>query len=495
MKISELVKGLDVCVSGNPETDVSGITYDSRKVSAGDLFVALHGAKDDGSRYISDAVALGASAVLVENGTVSAPREVASIFSSNAARSMGVMASRIYGNPSKAMKILAVTGTNGKTTITYLIEKIFASSGMNLGVIGTISYRFGDINIPAPNTTPQSSDLHSILSRMKGLGAAGAAMEVSSHGIVQDRIAGCDIDTAIFTNLTRDHLDYHKTMDEYKKAKFLLFTDVLASSAKQKKFSVINIDDPAGRELAGKAAGKVVTYGLTEGCDVYASGITLSRAGTDFSITACGQTVLFKTKLIGMYNVYNVLGAVACAFCQDIDIDDAALSLESFLPAPGRFETVDAGQQFMVIVDYAHTPDALENVLTAIKAIDHKRIITVFGCGGERDRSKRPLMGEISARLSDYTVITSDNPRSESPERIVLDIEVGLQRLANKNYETIIDRREAIKKAVEHCGPGDVLLIAGKGHEDYFIAADKRYHFSDREVVSEIIRGTQPADK
>ncbi len=492
MKIKDIISGLNISVDGNPEAEISGIVYDSRNASAGCLFAALHGWKEEGKKYIGDAVEKGAAAVLTDDITAKASdfgRAVTLLKCESVSEYLGEVSSRFFGNPSSDMKIFAVTGTNGKTTITYLLEEIFKNQNVNLGVIGTISYRYGPVNIPAPNTTPQSSDLQRILRQMKDLGADGAAIEVSSHGLVQGRAAGCNIDTAIFTNLTRDHLDYHQTMEKYKSAKALLFEKYLPKSGKKNKFSVINIDDPCGKELARTAAGEIITYGINSEARVKASGISASKDGSEFTLEIDGKNTRVKTKLVGIYNVYNILAAAGCAYSQNADMAKVAKSIGKFQPAPGRFETISAGQPFTAIVDYAHTPDALENILAAVKALEHGKIITVFGCGGDRDRSKRPLMGEISCRLSNFTVITSDNPRSENPERIALDVEVGFQRMKCQNYEVIIDRAKAIEKAINMCEKNDILVVAGKGHEDYQIIGDKKIHFSDREVITALLAG------
>jgi len=491
MKITDLIKGLDIEATGDGESEISGIIYDSRNAFKNCLFAALHGSKEEGKKYINDAVSKGAAAVLTDDKTNAENNPLLGnttwLFCNNVSETMGKVSSRFFKDPSASMKIFAVTGTNGKTTITYLLENIFRDMHIKLGVIGTISYRYGSIDIPALNTTPQSADIHKMLRKMKDLGADGAAMEVSSHGLVQNRISGCNIDAAIFTNLTRDHLDYHKTMEEYKKAKFLLFEKYLKESGKKNKFSIINSDDRYGNELIKIVEGDIITYGIDSDADIRATDISMSRDRTEFSIVTAGKKIRIKTKLVGKYNIYNIIAAVGCAVSQNADISKIVESIEKFRPAPGRFETINAGQPFMAVVDYAHTPDALENVLSALKSISHEKIITVFGCGGDRDRLKRPLMGEISCRLSDYTVITSDNPRSENPERIILDVEVGFQRMKCSNYEVVIDRAPAIEKAIDLCGKNDILLVAGKGHEDYLIIGDKKIHFSDREVITDLL--------
>lgn len=487
VKISEIVKGLDnIEVYGNREKEILGISYDSRNVSKECIFAALHGASDEGGKYIKDAVSRGAAAVLTDDKKAVSDDAVY-LISGDVSDSLGRIASRFYNEPSKHMKIFAVTGTNGKTTITYLLEEIFKNAGIKSGIIGTIFYRFADIKVTAPTTTPQSSDLHELLSKMKQSGADAVAIEVSSHGLVQNRISGCDIDAAIFTNLTRDHLDYHKTMEEYKKSKFLLFEKFLAASSKKKKFSIINTDDSKGRELSKIVPGTVITYGIKSAAQIKASDIVMLKTGTVFFIKIDDRKIKIETDLLGRHNIYNILAAFACAYSQGISFEVISAALKKFNPVPGRFEAVTAGQPFTVIVDYAHTPDALGNLIYAARTIKHKKIITVFGCGGDRDRTKRPLMGELSGRLSDYTIITSDNPRTEVPERIILDVEIGLQRTKCGNYEVIVDRAEAIAKAISICNSDDILLIAGKGHEDYQIIGDKRIHFNDKETASKIL--------
>lgn len=493
MKISELINNLNIELHGADDKEISGVTYDSRKVSKNYLFVALHGLKEDGKNYIKDAISRGAAAVLTDDKTIKYDNTVF-LTTNDISDMFGKISSRFYGEPSKKMKVFTVTGTNGKTTVTYILEKIFENAGIKLGVVGTIFYRFGELKIPAPNTTPQSSDLHELLSKMKSAGAAGVVMEVSSHGLIQNRISGCAIDVAIFTNLTRDHLDYHKTMDEYKKAKFLLFEKFLNESAKEKKYSVVNVDDSAGRELTKIAvSGEIITYGIKSDADIKATDIEMLKNKTVFNVNIEGKKIKIETKLIGRHNIYNILAVIGCAYSQNMDLEKVADGIKKFETVPGRFETVNAGQPFSVIIDYAHTPDALGNLIQAARCattpdeMSGKKIITVFGCGGDRDRSKRPLMGEISGRMSDYTIITSDNPRSEKPELIALDVEVGLQRVKCINYEIVLDRAGAIKRAVELCLPEDTLLIAGKGHENYQIIGNEKIPYNDKEVAIKIL--------
>ncbi|MFH1540281.1 MAG: UDP-N-acetylmuramoyl-L-alanyl-D-glutamate--2,6-diaminopimelate ligase [Elusimicrobiota bacterium] len=494
MKISELIDDLNIELCGGKDCEITGIVYDSRKALRNYLFATLHGLKEEGESYIKDAISRGAIAILTDDKTLKYDNTTF-LFADNVSEMLGKISSRFYDCPSQKMKVFAVTGTNGKTTITYIIEKIFENVEVKLGVIGTIFYRFGNLKISAPNTTPQSTDLHELFSEIRKLGAKGVVMEVSSHGLIQNRISGCDMDVAIFTNLTQDHLDYHKTMDEYKKAKFLLFEKFLAESKKEKKYSIINIDDPAGRELTHIAKGVIMTYGIKSDADIKATNIKMLKNKMVFDVNIDGKKVNIETSLIGRHNIYNILAAIGCAYSQNVDLEKIAQGIKEVETVPGRFETVNVGQSFLVIIDYAHTPDALGNLIQAARhtttssATDecHRKIITVFGCGGDRDRSKRSLMGEISGRMADYTVITSDNPRSEKPELIALDIEAGLQKIKCKNYEIIIDRTDAIKKAIELCSPDSILLIAGKGHENYQIIGCKKISYNDKEVVKKIL--------
>jgi UDP-N-acetylmuramoyl-L-alanyl-D-glutamate--2,6-diaminopimelate ligase len=396
-----------------------------------------------------------------------------------------------YGHPDKSLHMIGVTGTNGKTTITYLLESIFETHNLATGVMGTINYRFGKKAYPAPNTTPQSSDIYQFFAEMlKGHGRV-AVMEVSSHALALGRVAGIEFDTAIFTNLTRDHLDFHKTMEEYFEAKAKLFLGLVHGEKSFPKFAIINIDDPWGAKLAAMSQpGTVVTYGLSEKAAIRAVNIRNTSRSTEFILSTPAGHQKVHLSQIGLHNVYNALAAAGAALASGISLEGVVSGLENAPCVPGRLEKIEAGQNFAVVVDYAHTDDALKNVLTALKELKPQRLITVFGCGGDRDRSKRPIMGEIASNLSDFVFVTSDNPRSEDMERIALDIEVGIRRQHRNNYQVILDREQAIAAALSMAQKGDIVLIAGKGHETYQIIGDQRLHFNDGEIARKYLQSS-----
>jgi UDP-N-acetylmuramoyl-L-alanyl-D-glutamate--2,6-diaminopimelate ligase len=404
-----------------------------------------------------------------------------------------------YGHPSAKLKLVGVTGTNGKTTLTYLIESIFWASGWEPGVIGTINYRFCGKELPSHHSTPESLDVEELLYAMCRAGVTAVAMEVSSHALVQERVRGLDFDVGVFTNLSRDHLDYHRDMDEYFEAKSRLFTDYLVDSAKSHKAAVIYGDDPRGPELMerARAAGlQVWSYGDSARWDVHPLGVEKDVAGLRGKIQARDRVVEFSSPLIGAANLQNIMGAAAAGYALGLDSEAIALGIRQLNSVPGRLEKVANDLGIAILVDYAHTPDALEKVLGALRPLTRGKIITVFGCGGDRDRGKRPLMGEIAARLSDVVVVTSDNPRTEEPGVILSEVENGvkktrLERLSESTLKTRsgycveADRREAIRIALSAAAPGDAVLIAGKGHEDYQILGTTKIHFDDREAARE----------
>jgi len=485
MKLSRLISGTAVSrIDEGPDCDIRGICVDSRRVIKGELFIAVPGCGTDGHRFIPEAVSKGAPAVVAGNvkALEGLPAGVARLVTEDPRIAAGRLASRFYGEPSSKLKVAGITGTNGKTTLTYLLEHIIFCSGGKAGVIGTVNYRMGEEVLPSTNTTPGAVELQRLLSSMREKGASYAVMEVSSHALDQRRTEGVEFHSAVFTNLTRDHLDYHKTEEEYFRAKALLF-----SGLSDKAFCVINTDDERGRSLAGMTAAAVNGYGLLEDSDFRAVDIRLSGQESSFRITAqgadCGES--FRTALVGRHNVYNALAASVWALCSGIDRKTLKTALESFSYVPGRMERIDSPRGYSVYVDYAHTPDALEKVLSSLRQLSSGRIITVFGCGGERDRQKRPLMGEIVSELSDYALVTNDNPRSESPASIISAIEEGMK---SDNYRVVPDRKEAIAAALKMAAAGDIVLVAGKGHEDYQIIGAEKLHFDDREVVRECLR-------
>lgn len=494
MKLNELTSVLAAAVIiGDGEINVSGLQTDSRQVIPGDLFICLPGHTVDGHDYAGEAGDNGAAALVVNRRLQTALPQV---IVKDCRFAMAVLADTFYGQPSKRMTTIGVTGTNGKTTTTYLIDKIMSDYGLKTGLIGTIQMKYGGRSFPMSGTTPEALELQRSLNDMAQAGAQFCVMEVSSHALEQGRVKGTDFRTAVFTNLTQDHLDYHNSVEEYQSAKGLFFSrlgNAFAKDPKQRKYAVLNADDKASEQFAKLTSAEVITYGLHENADVRASGIAITAQGTSFHVDTFRGSTDISLKMIGKFNVYNTMASIAVALLEEVPLQDIKKSLESVPGVEGRVEAVDAGQPFAVIVDYAHTPDGLDNVLRTIKEFAQGKILTVFGCGGDRDTSKRPIMGRIAARFSDTVIVTSDNPRSEDPDLILKDIEAGLLEdgVSEKRYQLIVDRRQAIKKAIEMASPGDVVLIAGKGHETYQLIAGKMFDFDDRIVAKEAIRGRQ----
>ncbi|MFA6349530.1 MAG: UDP-N-acetylmuramoyl-L-alanyl-D-glutamate--2,6-diaminopimelate ligase [Candidatus Omnitrophota bacterium] len=485
IKLSGLINSLSVCrrLVVGADRYICGISCDSKKVKSGYLFVAVKGPAADGHKYILDAVKRGAFAVVFD-----APDAVDKIRCkgvdlikvSDSKLALLELAAKFFNDPVKQLKFIGVTGTNGKTTITYLLEAILRSSGCFPAVIGTINYRCKGREFAAKNTTPGVLELQSLFSRFVIAGANSVIMEVSSHALDQERTLGIDFKAAIFTNLTQDHLDYHKTMAQYFKAKSLLFKGLRKGA-----IAVINNDDDFGRKLKKITKARIVTYAIDAPADLTAGQIKFDMHQTRMNIYWKGRVFAVRSNLIGRHNVYNILAAVAYCLKAGIPISKIRPAIADFKAVPGRLERVEGERGFSVFVDYAHTPDALKNVITTLKSLPGRRIITVFGCGGNRDKSKRPKMGRVATGLSDYVIITSDNPREESPADIIRDIRKGIHR---KNYCVLQDRRGAIKKSLSLARDGDIILLAGKGHENYQIIKDKRFHFDDREVAKECLR-------
>lgn len=478
-------------ILGNEDAAVTGIQIDSRKVQSGDLFICLTGSVQDGHQYAQEAVNKGAAALIAEKElNVGVPI----LLVGDSRSAMAVIADHFYGYPSHELKVIGITGTNGKTTTTYLIEKILADYGQPTGLMGTIQMKIGGNVYPVTNTTQDAAELQKSFRQMKDTGENYCVMEVSSHALEMGRVKGCRFRTALFTNLTQDHLDYHGTMDRYREAKGLFFSRLgnhYYPSEEDRSYAVLNADDPASNYFAKLTSAQVITYGIDNEADVRAKDIRITSAGTEFALSTFKGEASVRLKLIGKFNVYNALGAIATTLLENIPLQQIVNSLEQLANVQGRMETVDEGQDFLVLVDYAHTPDGLDNALSTISEFAEGQIISVFGCGGDRDRGKRPLMGEIAARYSDYVFVTSDNPRSENPERILDDIEPGLIEagLTANEYVKISDRKEAILQAVQRAGSKDVILIAGKGHETYQIINGITRHFDDRETAREAIRG------
>lgn len=460
--------------TADPQTRVESLSYDSRSTSAGALFFALRGAKADGSKFVAQAAERGAVAIVSEAATAACA--LPSVLVPDARIAMADMAAAFYGRPSGRMKVMGVTGTNGKTTTAFLVKHLLDEDHRRCGLVGTIKYSVGDTEFDAPRTTPESVDLQELLARMVDNGCKAVAMEVSSHALVQHRVRGVEFDTAVFTNLTQDHLDYHRTMDDYFDAKALLFEGLSAQKNKKGR-AIINGDDRYGRMLRERLKkSPLITYGQGVGVDFRATDVRFDAMGSSFHLEAKGRKYLVRLPLIGSFNIYNALSALAAANSMGMELRAAVAALARAPQVPGRLERVGMKRSFQVFVDYAHTDDALRNVLKTLKILRPMRLITVFGCGGDRDRAKRPLMAAASEEFSDWTILTSDNPRTEDPLRIMADARVGLR---GNRFEEIVDRDVAIRKAVNLAGPGDIVLIAGKGHEKYQEFADRKVPFDD----------------
>ena len=466
------------------------LAHDSRKVEPGTLFVCIPGATVDGRDYAEAAVKKGAVAVLAERPLpVSLPVPV--LLTPDVRKALALLSPWFFGEPAKQLRMIGVTGTNGKTTTTHIIRDIFNRAGRSCGVIGTLHTLIGNQVIPVKNTTPDVLDLQSSLAAMVAGGMKAVAMEVSSHALALDMVAGCEFDAAVFTNMTQDHLDFHGDLTSYRDAKAKLFRLLAAEDAvKKNKHAIINLDDPAGRFMLEQTQAQAITYAIEQSADLQAVEVTIRPEGCRFRIVGKFGDFTVQSRLTGRFNVYNLLAAIGVALAEGISVDDIQTALADFATVPGRFERVEIDKPFSVIVDYAHTPDGLENVLRTAKQFVSGRLIAVFGCGGDRDRTKRPIMGELAARYADRVIVTSDNPRSEEPEFIIGQIMAGIVTPeAQRRTETIADRRQAIQRAMEIAEAGDVILVAGKGHENYQILADRTIHFDDREVVQELAGG------
>ncbi len=476
MKLKELLKALKSYeIQGSEDTEIFDIQYDSRAVGKGSLFVAMKGEKADGNLFAPQAIEKGAVAVLTDKEK---PFEgAATVRVPNAREALARISAAFYGEPATKLKLVGITGTNGKTTTSFLVESILREAGLNPGVIGTINYRYAGKVLPAPNTTPESLDLQRLLRDMVDGGVKAVVMEVSSHALSQDRVAGLIFDAGVFTNLTQDHLDYHGTMEAYFEAKARLFTDFIDEG----RAAVINMDDPKGEDLSKRAVGRVMGYGVKgigigRETNMYPKDIKLGVEGIEGTLVTPSGDIKVKSSLVGEFNLYNILAAVGAGVGLGLPVEAIEKGISDLKNVPGRLERVDAGQPFTILVDYAHTPDALERVLSTIRGLTDKKIITVFGCGGDRDKGKRPIMGKIAAEYSDVVIVTSDNPRTEDPLKIIEDIKAGIT-----GVRVIPDRREAIREAIREANEGDVVLLAGKGHEDYQIIGKEKIHFDDRE--------------
>ncbi|MCQ4727219.1 UDP-N-acetylmuramoyl-L-alanyl-D-glutamate--2,6-diaminopimelate ligase [Anaerotignum faecicola] len=476
MKLTAIMEGIKMnSIKGNINTEINKIVYDSRKVQKGDVFVCISGFKTDGHNYVPMAVEKGACAVVAER-EIDVPEYITLLTVENTRASLAKMGANYYENPSRKMNIIGVTGTNGKTSTTYIIKNILDKLDRKVGIIGTIENRIGDKVLHTERTTPESLELQALLAQMVDEGVTDVVMEVSSHALDLHRVDCCEYNVAIFTNLTQDHLDYHKTMENYKiaKGKLLERTDKC----------VINIDDNFGEYMKSVSKGSVITIGIENEADLKAENIRIDADGVYFRLDYKNKEYPIHLNIPGKFSIYNALGCIGACLFMGIDMDTIIDGISSIKGVKGRFQTIKGPFGANAIVDYAHTPDSLENILNTAREFVAGRIITVFGCGGDRDRTKRPIMGEIGGRLSDLCIITSDNPRSEDPERILDDIEEGIKRTSCE-YKREADRRKAIFEAVNSANKGDLIIVAGKGHEDYQIFPDRTIHFDDAEVVRE----------
>jgi len=476
--------------SGADTIEVKQITADSREVKEGSLFICLSGAHVNGHTFVDKAVASGAVALLVSE-PVSAPDHVAVITVADTRVAMQECVPFFYDYPANKMRMIGVTGTNGKTTTTHIIGHILRAQGHKVGIIGTVHTLIGDTAYPIHNTTPDVVDLQHILCQMVAEGVTHCIMEVSSHALALGRVAGVEYDTAVFTNLTQDHLDFHKTFENYLAAKCKLFEQVSAPNQfKKNKGAVINIDDPYGEQVMAKNSAPLITYSTKGQGTLEGEKLTITSKTSSYDVVYEGKEYPIHMKITGLFNVYNTLAAIGAALFEGVSMEAIVEALKNFTAVPGRFELVEEGQDFAVVVDYAHTPDGLENILETAKKIVDRQILVVFGCGGDRDATKRPIMGGIAAKYGDKIYVTSDNPRTEDPEQIVAQVAEGVKEHLrdNSSYKVITDRREAIFEAIRDAQKGDVVIIAGKGHEDYQILKDKTIHFDDREVARDALK-------
>ena len=498
MKLIQLIKGIDIInLSADTQGEVSTLCYAADKCEQGSMFVAIRGLAHDGHDFIADAVNRGARYIVCEKD-VQIPSGVKAIKVMSSRRALGVLAKNYFGNPSARLCLVGVTGTNGKTTTTYILESILVKAGLKCGVLGTVNYRYNNKTYPAPNTTPESYEMQKILRAMADEGVTHVIAEVSSHAIDLKRVDDCDFDLGVFTNLTHEHLDYHLTMKNYFQAKKRFFAEVLPQSKKvHPQKMIINGDDQWGKIILKNVALPALTYGVEKNNAVMAASYELSLSGIKAKIDLEGENISISTPLVGKFNIYNILAAAAAAKALQIPSAIIKAGIENLSYVPGRLERIDSSFGFTVLIDYAHKPDALKQVLQNLAEFKKKRIITVFGCGGNRDKGKRPLMGEAATFYSDLAIVTSDNPRLEDPLVIIAEIEKGIESNKIKkadfdnlsehrdthSYAVIPDRRKAIETAIMEAEPEDIVLIAGKGHEDYQILGTKKIPFDDRIVA------------
>lgn len=476
MRLGELLQDIVTAGEYDASASVSGIAYDSRKVRPGDVFVCIKGYQTDGHQYIRDAADHGAVAVVALDKVDS---DLPVVYTDDTRIALARMANRFYGEPTKKFHLIGVTGTNGKTTVTYLIKTVLEQAGKKVGLIGTNQNMIGDKAIASEHTTPESADLYAMFDTMAAEHVEYVVMEVSSHALQLHRVEGCQFETAIFTNLTQDHLDFHGSMENYYAAKRKLFN--MCQKA------VINIDDGYGKCLAREVSCPAITYGIDNRADLQAQDIKISARGVTFLVEAEGQKMPVRLGIPGRFSVYNALAALGAGLSLSMGAEAVTRGLVIAKGVKGRAEVVNTGRSYTVLIDYAHTPDGLKNIISTVREFARGRVITLFGCGGDRDRGKRPLMGEVAGRLSDFCIVTTDNPRSEAPGAIIEQILEGITK-TECDYVVVENRRDAIRYALLHAEPDDVIILAGKGHETYQILADRTIEFDERKVVGEILR-------
>ncbi len=475
MRLKDILEGIECDIKGDADVEIGDLKYDSRSVCAGDLFFCISGFEDDGHKYAPDAVARGAAAIVATHEIEGL--DTVQVLVKNDRQAMAMAAARFFGNPAASMKMVGITGTNGKTTTTYMVKSIAEAAGIKTGLIGTICNMIGTEEIPAERTTPESVDLQRLLSRMREEGCGLVVMEVSSHSLFLSRVEGIRFDVGIFTNLSQDHMDFHKTWKNYVDAKKILF--------KQSEAAVINVDDEAAADMISAAKNELLRFGVQNRADIMPEGLSLKADETSFFVRARSKKIKIRIPIPGMFTVYNALGAIGAAAALEIKGDAIARGLAQMRSVPGRFELLDThGKNYSIILDYAHSPDSLENALRTIRDFAPGRIVTVFGCGGNRDRVKRPIMGRIAEAYSDFVIITSDNPRFEEPMDIIAEIKAGLEGKAP--YVLIENRREAICYAIKNAKEKDIILLAGKGHETYQEICGKKHDFDEKVVVEQI---------
>jgi len=489
MKLNDLVSGLKGSkIIGDPGIDVGQVSYDSRTAGKNSLFVAVYGFKTDGAMYADKAVENGSVAVVLEKDMLLSSN-TAKVIVPNARIALAEISAVFYGHPSRKLKMIGITGTNGKTTIAYLVEAILKKAGHKVGVIGTVGARIDGRSIPTKLTTPESPELQGLLAEMLKQGVTHVVMEVSSHSLELHRVHGVEFDVAIYTNLTHDHLDFHGNMQNYLKAKLKLF-EKLGKGIKKDVTAIINVDDPYGKKIMTYVDGNILTYGTINNANLSASNIEISIDKMTFELGSFDSKFKISTGLLGAYNAYNIMAALLCGKVFGLTYEQMKGAVEDLKYIPGRFERIDAGQKFPVIVDFAHSPDSLMKLLETVRPLTKGKLILVFGCPGERDRAKRPVMGDIAIKMADFTFITTDDPHGENPDKIIAEIEsgvVGAGGEIGKNYKKMEDRRSAIEQAINMAQPGDLVAIAGRGHERFQDYKGVKVQIDDREVAREVL--------